>query len=361
MKPQRFQKHAVRAAFFPALLAIVAGCGSNSAAPLPAVNGATPGGPAQSAGVAVGPARKPCKPVLYTGVGWQYLGNNMTGEWYEWSGPWTRGAYETLVPCAGDPMLWSGQPLKGQPLNAWWGTIAQASAWRGSQAKAVTEPLAQSVAILKTGARKTVMLETISTAPNAPADVAVGKDGTMYVLVVPPPQNTNASSVILVYPKGQTRPSRTMIDQRVGKSPGAIAVDSQNDLFVSFDAGVLAGEEIDEFANGNSNPSVFLQVSGAKAGSLAIDENGDLAVSSLRVNATGDVTVYNLQRMRLSSFATTPYPVAIALDRSGKKLTVVDSTENKVTAYAYPSGALQSQTSLGNSSQTWLPGGMIEP
>ncbi len=124
----------------------------------------------------------------------------------------------------------------------------------------------------------------------------------------------------------------------------------------------MVGEQVDEFArNNNSNPSVFLQTSGTKAGSLATDENGNLAVSSLRANGTGDITVYSPQRMRLYEFATTPYPVAISLDRSNKKLTVVDSTENKVTAYAYPSGAQQSQTSLGSSSQTWLPGGMLEP
>ena len=364
MRPLCLQKPAVRAALFPTLLAIVAGCGSNTVAPLPAVNGAVPGGPVQSAGAAVGPATKPCKPVLYTGVGWQYLGNKMTGEWYEFSGTWTRAAYGTLVPCVGDPIIWSGRPANGQAWNAWWGAVADASAWHGSQAKAMTEPLAQSVAILKTGARKTLVLQTIVTTPNTPVDVAVGEDGTMYVVVVPPAQNPNpnATSEILVYPKGQTSPSRAMIDQRMGRGPGAIAVNSQNDVFVSFDAGILVGEQVNEFArNNNSNPSVFLQTSGTKAGSLATDASGNLAVSSLRANGTGDVTVYSPQRTRLYEFATTPYPLAISLDRSNKKLTVVDSAQNEVTAYAYPSGARTSQTSLGNSSQTWLPGGMLEP
>ncbi len=69
------------------------------------------------------PAEKLCKPVVYTGVGWQY--EPYYNQYWEYTGPWTYGANNVLVPCAGDLVIAKTSAI-GFP---WWGTIRSAVAW----------------------------------------------------------------------------------------------------------------------------------------------------------------------------------------------------------------------------------------
>jgi hypothetical protein len=306
----------------------------------------------------VRPLEKICEPIVKTGVGWQYVGGTIN-KWFEWDGPWTYGAYNQLVPCNGDTLLWSG-PI-APPWGPWMGQSTEATAWFGGASMASTLPESSSVAIVKTTAKATKVLESIDTWPYIPVDVAVSANGTMYVSVIPP-SGGSETACIVVYPRGSTTSSGMLSDERMAQSEGAIGVDKQGDVYVAY---TLSGSgetstQIDKVPSGSTKAVAFASIADASAGSLAVTKSGEILVSTIGASS-GEVAILSPKGQIIGKIATTANPTSIALNGTDKTLTVSDSTADLVSTYAYPGGALKSQASMGDPSQTWEPGGLLAP
>ncbi|MGA2760927.1 MAG: hypothetical protein ABSF08_11470, partial [Candidatus Cybelea sp.] len=114
------------------------------------------------------PAEKLCEPIVYVGVGWQY--EPYYNQYWEYTGPWTYGANNVLVPCAGDVVINKTTRI----FYPWWGGINAATNWSGVKASfAVSEATSNGVAIVTSSAKATKVLKTIDTTPYAVAGVAV--------------------------------------------------------------------------------------------------------------------------------------------------------------------------------------------
>jgi len=317
-----------------------------------AVNSFNTGGGAE-------PAEKLCKPVVYTGVGWQY--EPYYNQYWEYTGPWTYGANNVLVPCAGDLVI-----AKTSAINfPWWASLRSAVAWSDVKASfAVSEANSNGVAIVTSSAKATELLETIDTSPYAVADVAVSTKGTLYVSVVAP-SSGSLTSCIVVYPKGSTTSSGMLSDSRMAQSAGAIAVDKSGDVFVSYPVSVSGSSQslqIDEFRRQQGGKaSSFASISGASVGALAITKSGDVVASAVTTGSSNLINVYSPKGTILSKFSVSGYPTSLSLNKKDTQLDVVDSTSNLISVYSFPSGTLISQSSLGAASEGWTAASVAQP
>lgn len=308
---------------------------------------------------AVVPLNKLCEPIVYVGVGWQYVGGTVN-EWFEWDGDWTYQGTQnhTLVPCAGDILLWSGTL---HPCCPWYGATATAVPWyEQSRVDVVTVPQGNSIGVVKVNSRTTSLLETISVSPYTPTGVAVSQKGTLYVAVVPPSGGSETSCIIM-YPKGSSSSSGMLNDASMAQNAAQIAVDRRDDVFATYtvSASGTSNAQIDEFPAGSTKGVPFATIKGVQAGAIATTKSGDVLVST--IGTTGQVIVLNPKGTTIATIPTTANPTSISLDPKNKALTVSDSTSNLVTTYAFPSGKQTSQSPMGTPSQTWEPGQMLGP
>jgi hypothetical protein len=305
------------------------------------------------------PAEKLCKPVVYTGVGWQY--EPAYHQYWEYSGPWTYGPYNELVPCAGDLVVARTSIIR----FPWWAQIGYAEAWTGVRDTfAVSEATSSAVAIVTSSAKATKLLETLDLTPYAVAGVAVSSKGTLYVSVVPP-SSGSLTSCIVVYPKGSTTSSGMLSDSRMAQSAGAIAVDKSGDVFVSYPvsaSGSSQSLQIDEFRRQQGGKaSSFASISGASVGALAITKSGDVVASAVTTGSSNLINVYSPKGTILSKFSVSGYPTSLSLNKKDTQLDVVDSTSNLISVYSFPSGTLISQSSLGAASEGWTAASVAQP
>ena len=81
---------------------------------------------------------------------------------------------------------------------------------------------------------------------------AVDNSGNVYVAVA---QTGSAQGFVAMYPPGATEPTSTLSDTRHGFSPVDVALDSNDNVFVSYDTAINTGPGgIDEFKAGSSTP-----------------------------------------------------------------------------------------------------------
>ena len=307
----------------------------------------------------VQPAEKLCKPVVYVGTGWQY--EPYYNQYWEYTGPWTYGANNVLVPCAGDLVIAKTSIIR----FPWWAGIGSAEAWTGVKATfAVSEATSNGVAIVTSTAKATKLYETLDLTPYAVAGVAVSSKGTLYVSVVPP-SSGSLTSCIVVYPKGSTTSSGMLSDSRMAQSAGAIAVDKAGDVFVSYPvsaSGSSQSLQIDEFRRQQGGKATsFASIGGASVGALAITKSGDVVASAVTTGSSNLINVYSPKGTILSKFSVSGYPTSLSLNKKDTQLDVVDSTNNLISVYSFPSGTLVSQSSLGTASEGWTPAGVAQP
>ena len=99
---------------------------------------------------------------------------------------------------------------------------------------------------------------------------------------------------------------------------------------------------------------------GVTAGAIAATASDDVVASTM-ASSSGEVLTFSPKGQQIGAFATTSDPTSISINKKNNALTVSDAAGNLVSSYAYPSGTLQSQLSLGSPSRTWEPGGMVAP
>lgn len=306
-----------------------------------------------------------CPPFAYHGAASVWDAN--LAEWITYYG-WFARVGGILVPCP------NAVAIAGRNnIYAWFDPVAYASWWfvqsqarrahgpsKKEQFVAVPASSQNAVDIVKSTAKKSSVVDTISTAPYTPTSVAVSRDGHLYAAVVPP--SGSQSSGIIVYPQGSTTPSETLSDPNLGQSPAQIALDRRDDLFIAYTitSGSSVSARIDEFPYGSTKATPFATIAGATAASLATTRRDDVLISTMR-GSSGEVDILDIKGRMAGKIATTANPGFISLNAKNDALTVVDPIDNLVSTYAYPSGQLQIQSSVGAPSQTWVPGGMLQP
>lgn len=345
------------------LAAQLAACSGNAGAGLTPLTAASAAAPTRGTADAdsVRPPEELCEPVVYVGTGWQYEGGTIN-EWYEYSGDWA-DIGGRLVPC-------SSTPIAKDPINpfwnAFWGEVILTSYWFEVKqcfqyCFASTSPYSNVVTVYTYRRHREVQVASINTAPYLPIGLAISPKGTLYVSVVAP-QGSQQSSGILVYPKGQTKSSGMLVDPQAGQNAETIAVDKSGNLFAAYtvnDSGKQAAH-IDKFAGGKAKAVSFAVLGGVTAGALAATAGDDVVASTMTASG-GQILTLSPKGQTIGEFATTSDPTSISINKKNDALIVSDAAGNLVSTYTYPSGALQSQLSLGSPSQTWEPGGMVKP
>jgi hypothetical protein len=183
--------------------------------------------------------------------------------------------------------------------------------------------------------------------PGYPYGEAVDNSGNVYVAVA---QTGSVQGFVAIYPAGATSPSSTLSDPSRGFSPVNVALDSQNDVFVSYDEAInTAPGGIDEFKAGTTTP-INLGIKAPKGiGWLTIDQNGNLVVPN------NGVRVYppeSKQPSLVFSSGKKYSPTQVAFDRSDDLIYVGENGTNprvlnSVRVYSYPGAKLVNTISNG--------------
>jgi hypothetical protein len=106
------------------------------------------------------------------------------------------------------------------------------------------------------------------TGAGSPIDVAVARNGTVYVANFA----SGTNGTVLVYPKGQTSPSKTLVTFGAGSFPEGMTLDSKSNLYVAFNTN--DGEVLEFAPNSASGKNLGIHV--GYVGGLTIDHSGDL-------------------------------------------------------------------------------------
>jgi len=165
-----------------------------------------------------------------------------------------------------------------------------------------------------------------------PSDVTVGKDGTVYVADL-------VGEKVVEFPKGSTRPKLT-IDITY---PQGVALDSKNNLYVSYNTGAhgLGPGDVEEFAPGSSSGRNLNLPIVWSAGD-ALDGKNDVVVADQGSGSNAAVYVFPPGSTTPSETITQGLkdPFRVALDNKFKKLYVADPEVNALLVYDYSSGKL---------------------
>lgn len=178
---------------------------------------------------------------------------------------------------------------------------------------------------------------TYTSGLNNPVATAVGNDGTLYVANGYPPS-------VVEYPPGSTTPSITLTDLNANNLT-SVAVDASGDVYVAYGPQNCCPEpSIDEFLAGQTTPDTLAIADGQynAYGSIVLDASGNIVVSDGAQIAIypPSADVWPSIDAPTQTFGLHGSPVALAPNKTGKQLFVVDSNNNEVLAYAYPAGRL---------------------
>ena len=179
-----------------------------------------------------------------------------------------------------------------------------------------------------------------------PADIAFTTTGTRYVMdIVNFPAMTNGQ--IEVYPKGKTKPTRTL--QLPGELIGTgssqglglgVATDSRNNVYATY-LNTNMGTDITKFAGGTGGGKILQNANGTFYEGMTFDGNGNLVVAA-NSSAGGSIDVFTPPFTGTpTSFAAQGSPVDLKLDPAGANLYVGDAANNTLDVYKYPSGTYE--------------------
>ena len=147
-------------------------------------------------------------------------------------------------------------------------------------------------------------------------------------------------------------------DPAAGSTAAGVAVDSEGNVFWA------ANDEngngfLDEFVDGAQKIVRTKVVIGGPAGDLEFDRKDNLLVAS---PATSSITSYNKRMEGPRRMNVTGAPASMSLDAKNQNLYVLDSTNNLIDQYAYPSGTLISSNPPPQvNGQSTLADGVLAP
>lgn len=289
-----------------------------------------------------------CPPGYSYGTFWQEWTSTNPPTWAEFTGDyymgWLDGKYEALAcgtwkeDVACNPASWSNCP----PINYWWNQISALPMANLRNTFVLSlAPSSQVQVVHSVSAKKGFeVLSTLSTEGATPVSVAGDHNGSIYASVF-----TKGSSVqpaVYVYQPGATTPSSTLTDANAnGDNPAGVAVDRRDDVFFAYDttSGSSQAIQIDEFPAGKNAPQPFATIPGSGGGALAVTTKGEIVATS---PSEGMVYVFASNGKPVTKFAVSGSPTSIGLDRRDANLTITDGTNNAISVYSFPSGALVS-------------------
>jgi sugar lactone lactonase YvrE len=180
---------------------------------------------------------------------------------------------------------------------------------------------------------------TYTTDIDAPSDVAVAKDGTIYTADF----NGEYNGWVAVYPKGNPKREYRLSDFD-GGAPLSVAFDKQQNLYVMYD--VLENNVTYSFVKKykpNAKTGTKLKLAFKFGGGIQVDPVGDILVAQQVYPSA--ILVFPPGKTKPSESITMPdggEPFNFALNHKGKLLFSSDWTQyNQVLRYAWPSGKYQ--------------------
>ena len=218
-------------------------------------------------------------------------------------------------------------------------------AWQGKVTNGVQSPTGLAVdaagdlfvanaafgTVTKYPAGSTKPSATYSKGITDPLTVAVGPDGTLYVVSYTAP---GQGSTILEYPAGSTDPSLTV--KLKGDAEG-MALDKKSDLYVAYNKANNTGTIV-EFAP-HSSKWQDLNMPLKFAGGLAFDEGGNI-VASDQIAQTVDVFAMGSDKpsrqVKIAGSDLGSDPGQLVFDARRDRLYIANSVGHFVGAYSYP-------------------------
>ena len=173
-----------------------------------------------------------------------------------------------------------------------------------------------------------------------PYGEAVDNAGNVYVAVA---QTGPVQGFVAIYPPGATEPTSTLNDPSRGFSPVDVALDSQDNVFVTYDASINTPPGgVDEFKAGTTKAIKLVNIPKGP-GFLTIDQSGNLVVPDgikVRVYPPG-----SKQPSLTFGASTKNAPTSVALNQAGDLIYVGENganppVVNSVKVYTYPGAKL---------------------
>jgi hypothetical protein len=175
-----------------------------------------------------------------------------------------------------------------------------------------------------------------------PDDVAIARDGTVYVANGSGP--IGASGNVVVYAPGATSPTSTLNDGNFLHVVG-VALDKNENLFVSCNGQVSGTGTVVEFKAGSSTP-IDTHIKLGYAGGIAIDGSGHVVVIDQEVPS---LNVYDVGKR--TPVATLKLPSAsayIAFNTTSKVLFVADYSKGEIDVFDYSQSNLKRINKITN-------------
>jgi sugar lactone lactonase YvrE len=174
---------------------------------------------------------------------------------------------------------------------------------------------------------------TYSTLLSDCSDVAVAKDGTVYIANF----NGLKNGWVTVYPQGNVSKAYQITDFG-GGAPLEVALDKHQNLYVEYDINGNGSSAVNEYAPG-ATTGTNLNLSFQFGAGIQVDKAGNVIV--VQQIEPSEILVFPPGQTQPSNTITLPnsgQPFAIAISKRGKALFAGDSTNNLAQRLAYPSG-----------------------
>lgn len=175
---------------------------------------------------------------------------------------------------------------------------------------------------------------------NGPSGVAVGSDGTVYVLNAG--SGTQVPNVV-EYAPHKHRPTQTLA--QFDGTPTCVGLDGRNNLYVAFTTGVGSGG-VDKFAAGSTSGTNLNLLGAPQSAGITVDQSGDIVLAGIvrgadsgyaRIPATAFYLSGNTG-VTYAGGAPPLYPSEMALT-SDESAIVVGSTQDSAFVYQYGESA----------------------
>jgi hypothetical protein len=176
----------------------------------------------------------------------------------------------------------------------------------------------------------------VSSGLSATAVAVNSKTQTTYVSV----SNTLGSgqAAVLVYQGGSTTPTARLTDPAAGPTAAGVAVDSLGNVFWAGNDASGNGF-LDEFEANSEKIKRFNVELYGPAGDLEFDRRDNLLVAMTGISS---IQSFDKRMDPGPRLTVTGAPASMSLDAKDANLYVIDSTNNLIDQYAYPSGKLVS-------------------
>jgi len=171
----------------------------------------------------------------------------------------------------------------------------------------------------------------------SPTDVAVAKDGTIYIANF----NGSQNGWVAVYPKGNEKKEYRLSDYN-GGAPLSVALDKQQNLYVMYDYNSDASSAVNEYKPG-AKTGTNLNLAFGSGGGIQVDPKGDIVVAQ-QLNPS-EILVFPPKATQPSKAISMPgggEPFNFALNNKAKALFAGEyQNANQVDRFAWPSTKYQ--------------------